>query len=204
MIRYYSRIGYDITVLWAINDRNGAALPLTDKEVHLYYTNSRGRHEADIQIQDGNVVVWDFFGKDQRTLGNHTLTLEIIQPYGRRTIKMDKCGAFALVGRSCEEGSFEGEANINNGGEITLASELDIYRIQPVVPVIGENENWWVDGVDTGKPTRGEKGDAVEVAYIQFEVDDDMNLIVTHTTTNDQLNLDFEVDDNGDLIITKK
>jgi hypothetical protein len=26
-------------------------------------------------------------------------------------------------------------------------------------PYIGENDNWWIDGVDTGKPSRGEKGD---------------------------------------------
>ena len=201
MRRY--RIGFDMTVLWAVTDRNNVALPLEGKEVHLYYTNSRGRYEANIQIQDGNVVVWTFLGKDQRTLGNYTLTLEIIQPYGTRSIKIDKCGAFALVGRTCEDNSFEGEANINNGGEITLASELDIYRIQPIVPEIGENKNWWIDGVDTGKPARGEKGDAVEVAYIQFEVDKDMHLVVTHTTTNDQLNVNFQVDDNGNLIISK-
>ena len=211
------RIGFDITVLWAVSDRNGAALPLTDKEVHLYYTNARGRHEADIRIQDGNVVVWDFFGKDQRTLGNYTLTLEIIQPYGRRTIKMDKCGAFALVGRSCEEGSFEGEANINNGGEITLASELDIYRIQPVVPVIGENGNWWVEGVDTGKPARvdvvnaadeeditskdnllklKDRNDALGMGYVILRKNKTFAEQVTKENTIYEIRYDFDLEDS--------
>src|SRR5690606_9906374 len=27
-----------------------------------------------------------------------------------------------------------------------------------VIPEIGENENWWVDGVDTGHPSRGKDG----------------------------------------------
>lgn len=172
MKRY--RIGYDITVLWAINDRNGAALPLTDKEVHLYYTNDRGRHEAKgIEIQDGNVVAWTFRGKEQRTLGSYTLTLEILQPYGTRTIKKDYCGAFALVGRTCEESESEGDANINGSFEITLASDLDIYRIQPVIPYVVKEEDgyeyWYVDGVSTGKRSYGKTAYEIAVEYGGYE-----------------------------------
>lgn len=153
MARY--RIGYDMTIIWSITDRNGAALPLTDKEVHLYYTCERGRFEADIEIQDGNVVIWHFFAKDQRVLGGYKLTLTILQSAGKRAIQRDICTAFTLVGRACEENYDDDEANINEGGEITLASELDIYRISPIIPTIGANENWRVDGVDTGLPSRG-------------------------------------------------
>ena len=31
-------------------------------------------------------------------------------------------------------------------------------KAEAVVPTIGENGNWWVDGKDTGKPARGEQG----------------------------------------------
>lgn len=144
-----------MTIIWSITDRNGAALPLTDKEVHLYYTCERGRFEADIEIQDGNVVIWHFFAKDQRVLGDYKLTLTILQSAGKRAIRRDICTAFTLVGRACEENYDDDEANINEGGEITLASELDIYRISPIIPTIGANENWRVDGVDTGLPSRG-------------------------------------------------
>ena len=58
------RIGYDVTILWSVTDKKGVALPLTDKEVHLYYTCERGRFEADIEIQDDNVVVWHFLNKE--------------------------------------------------------------------------------------------------------------------------------------------
>lgn len=138
-----------MTILWAINDRNGAALPLVNKEVHLYYTCERGRFEADIEIQDENVVIWHFLGKDQRVLGSYTLTLEILQSEGKRTIKKDVCNAFILVGKDCEEYYDDDEAHINEGGEITLASDLDIYRISPIIPYIGEDGYWYIDGVKT-------------------------------------------------------
>ena len=64
-----------MTILWSINDRNGAALPLNDKEVHLFYTCERGRFEADINIQEDNIVVWNFYGGLQKTLGEYSLTL---------------------------------------------------------------------------------------------------------------------------------
>lgn len=156
------RIKHDMTVFWSISDRNEAALPLVDKEVHLYYTCERGRYEADIEISGGNVVVWHFLGKDQRALGTYDLTIEVFQSNGKRTIRKDLCEAFALVDKGCCENTEEGEADINEGGELTLASSLDIYRISPIIPQIGENGNWFVDGVDTGRPAKGE--DAYQIA----------------------------------------
>lgn len=199
MARY--RIGNDMTILWSINDRNGAALPLNDKEVHLYYTCERGRYEADIEIQDGNVVIWHFYGRQQRTLGDYTLTLEILQSNGKRSIKKDMCKAFTLVGKECEEKYGKGEAHINEGGEITLVTDLDIYRISPIIPYVGENENWWVDDIDTGKPARGEKGDVVDAAYLDFEIDDEMNLNLTFISGNEDMNLKFTLGEDGQLTL---
>lgn len=141
-----------MTVVWSITDHKGAAFPLDGKEVHLYYTCERGRFEAEIEIQDGNVVVWHFYGKKQRALGSYTLTLEVLQSQGKRAIKRDVCNAFVLVGKDCEEHYEEFEGDISEGGQIFLASELDIFRISPIIPQIGENGNWWVDGQDTGRP----------------------------------------------------
>lgn len=151
------RIGFDMTVLWSINDRNGGVLPLTDKEVHLYYTCDRGRFEADIEIQDDNVVVWNFFGTEQRVLGKYTLTLEI-KSNEKRTIRKDTCNAFVLVEKDCEENIEDGEAYIKEGGEMTLATDLDIYRIQPIIPYVGEDGYWWVDGKKTPWYSKGEGG----------------------------------------------
>lgn len=155
MARY--RIGNDITVLWTINDKDGKPLNLEGKEVHLYYTCERGRYEADINVQgdNANIVVWEFNGGSQRALGGYTLTLEILQSEGKRSIKKDICNAFTLVGKDCEACETHGDAWINEEGEISLVSDLDVYRISPVIPYVGPNKNWWVDGVDTGMPSVG-------------------------------------------------
>lgn len=149
-----------MTILWTVNDRDGKALPLRDKEVHLYYTCERGRFEADIEIQRTNVVAWYFLGRDQRALGNYTLSLEILQSDGKRSIKKDMCDAFTLVGKSCEEKYDKKEADVNEGGEIVLASNLDIYRISPIIPYVIKDANgighWYVEGVNTGDRSTGE------------------------------------------------
>ena len=200
MARY--RIGNDITILWTVNDGDGKALPLRDKEVHLYYTCERGRFEADIEIQNGNVIAWSFLGREQRALGNYTLTVEIYSN-GKRSIKKDKCNAFTLVGKGCEEKYDKDDAHINEDGVLTLTSELDIYRISPVIPQVGENGNWWVDGVDTGQYSKGEKGDVADAAYIVFDIDDNMDLNLTFLSTNNQLEMVFEIDESGYLTLDK-
>lgn len=199
MARY--RIGNDMTILWSINDRNGAALPLNDKEVHLYYTCERGRYEADIEIQDGNVVIWHFYGRQQRTLGDYTLTLEILQSNGKRSIKKDMCKAFTLVGKECEEKYGKGEAHINEGGEITLVTDLDIYRISPIIPYVGEDGYWWVDDQKTPWYSRGPKGEVTDVAYLDFEIDDEMNLNLTFISGNEDMNLKFTLGEDGHLTL---
>lgn len=167
MNRY--RIGFDMTVLWAIYERDCVTpYNLSDKEVRMFITHDRGREPVEVtktQLPDGtvnNVIRWFWPGVKQRILGPYTLTLEILTSADKRVIRKDVCDAFILVGRDCLATEDEGEANINEGGEITLASSLDIYRISPIIPQIGENGNWFVDGVDTGRPAKGE--DAYQIA----------------------------------------
>ena len=155
-------------------------------------------------------------------LGSYTLTLEILQSQGKRSIKKDICNAFVLVGKECEEKYGKGEAHINEGGEITLVTDLDIYRISPIIPYVGPNDNWWVDDVDTkkpasyhvghngnwwvgevdtGKPARGEKGDVVDAAYLDFVIDSNMKLNLTFISGNGDLNMQFTLGEDGHLTL---
>ena len=149
-----------MTILWTITNHDGSAFPLAGKDVRLYYTCERGRFEANAEIQGNNVIAWNFLGSEQRALGSYTLTFEILQSDGKRTIKRDLCDAFTLVGKNCEEKYEQGGAYINEGGVITLATELDIYRISPIIPYVVRDENgiayWYVDGVNTGDRSTGE------------------------------------------------
>lgn len=161
MARY--RIGNDLTILWKVYDREGNALFLNDKEVRLFYTCERGRFEADINIQEDNIVVWDFYGSLQKTLGEYSLTLEIFQSDGMRSIKKDVCGAFVFVGKDCEADVKDTTVSLN--GEVVAHQEiiktnLDVCRVSPVIPYVVRDENgigyWYVDGVNTGDRSTGE------------------------------------------------
>ena len=174
-----------MTILWTVNDRDGKALPLTDKEVHLYYTCERGRFEADIEIQDDNVVVWHFLNKEQRVLGSYGLTLEVLQSDGKRAIRKDICEAFTLVGKSCFEVT-QGEANVLEGGEIVLSSKLDIYRISPIVPTIGPNGNWWIDGKDSGYLASTARNNIRELFIPEIGFNVDGSYSITQELTSEQ------------------
>ena len=142
MARY--RIGNDLTILWKVYDKEGEALFLNDKEVHLFYTCERGRFEADINIQEDNIVVWNFYGGLQKTLGEYSLTLEIFQSEGMRSIKKDVCGAFVFVAKDCEADVKDTTVSLN--GEVVAHQEiiktnLDVCRVSPVIPYVVREEN---------------------------------------------------------------
>ena len=158
------RIGNDLTILWAINNRDGSPFNLADKEVRLFVTHDRGREEVEPVIttldngEINNVIRWDFKGDDQRVLGLYTLTVEILTSVDHKEIKRDFCKAFSLVGATCEECTDDGEANVMDGGDLILATRLDIYRFCVPRIEIGPNGNWFIDGVDTGVSALGGGG----------------------------------------------
>ena len=150
------RIGNDMTILWAINNKDGSPFNMEGKEVHLFITHRYGREEVRCTIStlpDGtvnNVIRWDFAGDDQKVLGPYTLTAKIFTSEDMKLIKKDICEAFELVGVSCMECEDDDNAVINDGGELVLSSRLDIYRFGIPKITIGINGNWHIDGVDSG------------------------------------------------------
>lgn len=131
------RIGNDLTVFWAINNRDGSPFDLAGKGVRLFVTNERGREEVEVMLTKlddqtiNNVIRWDFKGEKQRVLGLHKLTVEISESDSHREITRDYCEAFTFVSRSDME-TEEGDANITIGGDLILSSKLDIYRFEAV------------------------------------------------------------------------
>ena len=150
------RIGNDLSVFWAIQDKDDRPFPLEGKDVRLFVTHPRGRVEVtdEIEIQD-NVICWEFKGVSQKYLGTYKLTAEIRTSPSTRVVRKDIQEAFALVSESVYEDSEGTPPLVNENDTIYLSSVLDVYRIMPIIPQIGPNGNWWIDGVDTGKPGAG-------------------------------------------------
>ncbi len=135
------RIGNDLSVFWAIHNRDGSPFDMGNMSVRLFVTNDRERKEVQpilTTLPDGttnNVVRWNYKGDDQRVLGLHTLTIEISDS-DRREITKDYCDAFTLVSTS-ELETEEEDANISIGGDLILASKLDVYRFEAVPVDVG-------------------------------------------------------------------
>lgn len=109
------RIGNDITIRWNVK-KGGKDLNLRGRLVRLYMTHQRGKEalfdrfipmdlESDEPVSLVEVV---FEGMNQKVLGYYTLTIEVVSGLAgdnSRILIQDKCRAFELVGRSCEEES---------------------------------------------------------------------------------------------------
>lgn len=151
------RIGNDLSIFWAILDDDGQPYPLFDKKVRLFVTHPRGRMEVtdDISIQNGHVVAWNFQANRQRYLGTYKLTVEIYSSPTVRVLRRDIEEAFGLVSSSLYEDIEAGKPDINETGMLRLSSVLEVIRTAPIIPQVGPNRNWWVDGVDTGKSSVG-------------------------------------------------
>lgn len=93
------RIGNDINIRWNVK-KNGQPAEISDKQVRLFLSHSRGREEVKVFIVEGNVLSWTFEGMDQSVLGRYTFTIDVRKTDGSRYLIQDKCNAMELVGRS--------------------------------------------------------------------------------------------------------
>ena len=144
------RIGNDISVTWGIMN-SGEPYDLSGKDLKLYLSSpNRIRVEIqDFQVQ-GNVLSFVFYGKDQKATGIYSCTL--VENEGQKgMLTVDSCNVFQLVDWSCR-------VVPDSSAPIDLQSDIVVSVVHPIVPEIGENGHWWIDGEDTGKPAYMEAG----------------------------------------------
>lgn len=144
------RIGNDISVTWGVMN-SGEPYDLSGKDLKLYLSSpNRIRIEIrDFQV-DGNVISFVFYGKDQKATGIYSCTL--VENEGqKRMLTVDSCNVFQLVDWSCRAVS-------DSSAAIDLQSDILVNVVHPIIPEIGENGHWWIDGEDTGKPAYMEAG----------------------------------------------
>lgn len=170
-----------------------APYDLTGKDLSIYLVNAFCRIKVENFTTNGNILMFTWEGKDQRYAGTYQLTL--IENEGKTDMRtLDECDAFELVRCSCMEDEEDGDSV----EEVTLSSKFEALRLYPIVPEIGENGNWIVDGVDTGKPARGEAGSAVEIAYVSFNVNGLMELVMNYSY-GDEIIPNFSLSEDGYL-----
>ena len=199
------RIGNDLSVFWAIHNRDGSPFNMENMCVRLFVTNDRERKEVQpilTTLQDGttnNVVRWDYKGDDQRVLGLHTLTIEISDS-NRREITKDYCDAFTLVSTSDLE-TEEDDANISSRGDLILASKLDIYRFEMTSVDVGDIKDSINDIVnsmaDVNEALRDINTEAINIKTTINGIQQEVNDFGTELTTKASVESIIEI---GELI----
>lgn len=146
------KIGNTVALSWEIFIHEGdEKLPydLTGKDISIYLVNAFDVVKIEEFVTENNVLSFTWEGSEQRYTGVYQMTL--VENEGTDTmITFDECEAFELVRCSCSDD--EEEETIE---KVELSSSLNMVRVYPIVPVVGPNGNWWVDGKDTGKPSTG-------------------------------------------------
>ncbi len=148
--------GTDLTIVLNIVDSNSEQYRLDDKTVRVYLLNPRGKMPVcDYEVTD-NVISFIYPGREQSVCGIYGIQL-IVETGNRRRMTINVPHAFMIEEYECEIGTDSAEGLIE-GNRLEITSVVNIYKIQPLIPEVGENGNWWVDGKDTGKPSVGQGG----------------------------------------------
>ena len=105
------RIGNDISVQWAITN-NGTHESLEGRKLNLQLSCMYGKHDITDYTIVGNTIRFTFYGKDQKSCGNYTLTL--FENKGEKGMMVvDACDVFKLVPKSCMESESEENSNLS-------------------------------------------------------------------------------------------
>lgn len=203
---YKKRIGNDIRVLALIRQRIDGLLSPFDmrgRDISVGLVNPRGVElsvpDFEIAGEDGDLLAFNFYGKDQRLVGVYTVVVR----ENDREIEMrsvDKTMSFELVGHSHQE-------ETENEGVITIES----LKIEMELS-IGTKGDKGEKGDKGDKGDKGEKGDPGDqgpagpqgasgnLNYPTFSVDEMMHLRAVALTEGDADR--FAIDNEGHLTLT--
>ena len=203
---YKKRIGNDIRVVALIRQRIGEVLSpfdMRERDISVGLVNPRGVEmsvpDFEIAGADGNLLAFNFYGKDQRLVGVYTVVVrENDRETGMRTV--DKTASFELVEHSYQEAT-------ENEGVITIEA-LEIAMDM----AIGTKGDKGDKGNKGDKGDKGEKGDPGDqgpagppgasgnLNYPTFNVDETMHLRAVALTEGDADR--FAIDNAGHLTLT--
>ena len=203
---YKKKIGNDIRVLALIRQRIDGFLSPFDmrgRNISVGLVNPRGVEmsvpDFEIAGDDGSLLAFNFYGKDQRLVGVYTVVVR----ENDREIEMrsvDKTMSFELVEHSYQEST-------DNEGVITIeALEIEMEL------AIGTKGDKGEKGDKGDKGDKGEKGDTGDqgptgppgasgnLNYPTFNVDEMMHLRAIALTEGDADR--FTIDNGGHLTLT--
>lgn len=154
------RVGKNIFFKITVNRLDNEPEDFTDaRNVMLTVNRKYSSYQVSplLTIRD-NIIEFEFVGGGDAISGQYELhlyyeKLNETSVTGVNKFYLDFCNAFILVDLTCKEDTeFESEST-----SINLKGVIDRNKDgkDGLTPFIGDNGNWWIGNVDTGKPSRG-------------------------------------------------
>lgn len=117
---YKVRVGNDINIQWRIF-RNDSPEDFAGKTLRLLMRGTSQTIEVRDYVLEGNVIKWEYKGKDQR--GPSTFTFTLIENEGKDDMfTIDKCDVLRLVSCSCQADDDDGRFDMFIDTDIVLPS----------------------------------------------------------------------------------
>ena len=168
------RVGKNIFFKITVNRLDDEPEDFTDaRNVRLTVNRKYSSYQVSplLTIRD-NIIEFEFVGGGDAISGQYELhlyyeKLNEASVSGVDKFYLDFCNAFILVDLTCKEDTeFESESpSINLKGVI----ERNKDGKDGLTPFIGDNDNWWIGNVDTGKPSRGKAFEYSDFTREQIE-----------------------------------
>ena len=168
------RVGKNIFFKITVNRLDDEPEDFTDaRNVRLTVNRKYSSYQVSplLTIRD-NIIEFEFVGGGDAISGQYELhlyyeKLNEASVSGVDKFYLDFCNAFILVDLTCKEDTeFESESpSINLKGVI----ERNKDGKDGLTPFIGDNGNWWIGNVDTGKPSRGKAFEYSDFTREQIE-----------------------------------
>lgn len=114
----------------------------------VFYKTSKGVVNVEDSFCSGSTLTWQYKGTDQRITGIYTIVVILYNSDGSELIHQEFEGFGLIMPKYCNEPQPD--------RHIVRDAWVELYEFHPVIPEVSAiTENWIVDGVDTGKVSRG-------------------------------------------------
>lgn len=136
--------GVSVTAIINLMKPDGTAFSLQGYTYRLFYGVGSRWSEVTSSTVSGNVVSWVYAGSDQNAIGDYKLKLILYQNDTLFcTLNFNK--AFTLY-KSAGAANNDEEQEEQATNTVTLFSVAEYYLFQPILPAIGNDKYWYVNG----------------------------------------------------------
>ena len=139
-------INVPLTIVWHLSKPDGTPFNLNGYSYRLFYKNGKGKNEvvSTAVTASGDTISFTYTTTMPRFAGMYSLQLLLFQN-AKLLVDLNFNDAFGF-GTMEVSGSNPSQTQENAGGTIHLYTVAEYYLLAPVVPVVGDDGFWWVNG----------------------------------------------------------